>query len=334
MHKDFTDIVAEQLDAIFVGEIEDALLQFVVTHQTDRWLIFSDYVINDKTRPNNVYAYSILPAGIYLDALMQMVKLHAVADLKKSKDLRDGMRSLLNDPRIFSFCFVVEGKGLLPNNDKEVVRMLSETHRAMKNWKDAENHQPLIARFQRLVERASHRSFNRDLLGQISSATIFASYLTYRLCRFARMDRVGWMSDRDKITDAYEQIANDLYTMTVGGYFERYLKSRNVPSLGVNDTLGRNSQRDGSPEEAPREGMWCDHFLRIPDHLAGAVALWDFSARGFAEAARQKHAQILEQAFAENPRIQVVRLRAEHGEGTIKILPTRAVFRRGQPEPL
>jgi hypothetical protein len=265
----------QDLDATFGGLIFDTLrarvaegvglsfARYIKDHRTDRWLLFSDYVLKQPHRPNDVFAFTIVPGGHYLAALTRDFEATARRDFKDIKSVSEPMVRLLSDPRLFSFCFIVDPSRVLTRNvaavrgmlDRTIARLEKSDHKALREGE--------LRKLKALRRKAAMQGFNVRLFDNMILAAAFAAFLSYLICSYRRAARIGWFSDRDDITASYQAFVHHLYASDVVAFCGRYLGGWTGPALGVN-----------APVE-PGGALWCDAFLRVPDYLAGTVSAWN-----------------------------------------------------------
>jgi hypothetical protein len=304
--KDTSDTERSGSDESLGGLVFDALqrgvlpaagipfAQYVEAHPTNNWLIFSDYVLHHPGRPNDVFSFTVVPAGQYLAPLTREVSAIAKRDFKDTKIVHESMIGLLRDPHLFSFCFIVEPTRVLTRNVDAIRGMIDRSLARLNSKPDRHLRHKDIAKLTALRRKAAAGGFNIRLFDNITLAAAMAAYLTYLICSNRRGFRIGWFSDRDSITSSYEAIAYHFYASNVAIFCERHLDGWPGPALGVN-----------APVKAGR--LWCDAFLRIPDHLAGVVSAWDVEQNTLAESA-PKYLHVLADVIAGNPKIQIARL--------------------------
>jgi hypothetical protein len=275
------------------GEIGRRFARYVQEHRTDRWLIFSDYVLGQPQRPNDVFAFTVAAAGDYYTRLVQDFQASARRDFKDVKEVSEPMMRLLRDSRLFSFCFVVDPARILTRNVATIRGMFDRNIARLNRKPDRALREQNIRTLKALRSKADCPGFNVRLFDNIVLAATFAAYLTHLISATRRATRVGWFSDRDSITTAHEAFANYVYASNVVVFSERHLDGWGGPFLGVN---------------APTEeggALWCDSLLRVPDHLAGTVSAWNFDQDTIPEA--QKYRQVLVEGVASNPNVQLLR---------------------------
>ncbi|MBR8252237.1 hypothetical protein [Burkholderia ambifaria] len=78
----------------------------------------------------------------------------------------------------------------------------------------------------------------------------------------AGSDRIGWFSDRDKITSAYGELVKHLLGMDVAVTCSQHFDGWRGPVVGINGPATR--------------ALWCDGILRVPDYLAGSLSVLCF----------------------------------------------------------
>src|ERR1700679_728533 len=126
---------AKESDRSISGAIFDALsarmedfgpsfAKYVEEYGTDRWLLFSDYVLQHPGRPNDAFIFTVLPAGNYLPALTADFQGIAKKDFKDIQEVSEPMLRLLSDKRLFTFCFVVDPTRVITRNVSIVQGML------------------------------------------------------------------------------------------------------------------------------------------------------------------------------------------------------------------
>jgi hypothetical protein len=289
----FADMIADALRPSFSDQIEPQITRYVRSHDTLRWLIFSDYVLNQPNRPNDVFAFTILPGGNYLAPLTAEFSTNAKRDFKGVKTVSDAMARLLADSRLFTVCFIVNPNRVLTRDVGIMRGMLDRSIAMMENWRDADQHNARIVQFKALSRKAAAKSFNIRLFDDIILATTFAAFLTSLICAQVRATRIGWFSDRDSITTAHNSIANEFFAINVSAFCQRLEEGWRGPHLGMNAPV-------------PEGGvLWCDTFLRIPDYFAGTIAAWDYQKN---TVQAPKHLQVLTSGIASKPNVHIVRI--------------------------
>ena len=207
------------------------------------------------------------------------------------------MLRLLADTRLFTFCFVVDPARVLTRNVRTIRDMLDRSIGRLERRPDRALRDSEINTLTRLRRKANSQRFNVRLFDNIVLAAAFAAFLTYLLCSYRSVTRVGWFSDRDSISNAYERFAQYLYASNVVTLSQRHLQGSPGPMLGVNGVV------------PPGGRPWCDAFVRAPDYFAGTVSAWHFDMNLIADT--EKHREVVVDAIAGNPNVEVIRLQTK-----------------------
>jgi hypothetical protein len=287
-------MIFDALRASVDGEIGTRFARYVRKHHTDRWLIFSDYVLGQRGRPNDVFAFTVAAAGDYFTSLFNEVEASARRDFKDAKEISEPMIRLLHDSRLFSFCFIADPKKTVTRNAPTIRGMFDRSIARLSEKPDSHLRGRDIKRLKALRTKAASPGFNVRLFDNIVLAAALAGFVTYLICDTRRASRVGWFSDRDSITTAYDAFAHYLYASNVIVFSQRHLNGWVGPFLGV----GGMVENDETP--------WCDAFVRVPDHLAGIVSALDFEGDAIPEP--RKYRQVLIDGIASNANVQLLRL--------------------------
>jgi hypothetical protein len=239
---------------------------YVRNHKTDRWLLFSDYVLRQKQRKTSTITFTLVPGGDYFEPSTRAVINAALADFKNAGIISHEMLELLADSRLCTFCFVAFEDDLprfsTVNDARTYIR---DALHSLGTTLDVQGHAASYDTFVALQQRAQANNFNFLLLGDILLVSTLAAYIAQQLGRRTGLHRFGWFSDRDKLVEAYGGFAYTAFAIAVSEYWQEIEKGSAGPSLGVN------------PPNQCADRAWFDGMTRVPDHYAGAVAGWDLS---------------------------------------------------------
>lgn len=275
-----------------VKELLPNLTGYLDRYPTDRWMLFSDYVLNNPDRYHDVYAFTLMPAGKYLEAAFVECRSKALRDFKRARTIDSETLSLLRDDRFFTVCIAIKKPGLI-TNDRSLLRQIVD-----RSTLKMEQENPTGAKLERLMkmknlqQEMNAKRFNTRLLNYSILASTFAGYLTYLVASYWRATRIGWFSDRDALIDANDAIAHSFYTSVVAANCYRGCSGWPGPHLGSN------------PAPALKGAPWSDPFTRIPDYFAGAIAGWDFDQNMVLVG--EKYFVMLRDVIAESPTAHVI----------------------------
>jgi hypothetical protein len=304
------EMIVEALQSTLAPTVESHFADYLRGHDTTRWLIFSDYVLKQPDRPNDVYSFTIVPGGKFLESLTAEFDATAVKDFKRGPQVGEEMLHLLSDKRLYTFCFIVDPSRTITRNVVTLRQMIDATIEMMGRWQDAERNQDLIRAFKAMRRKADSRGFNVRLMDDIIVATTLASFLTYLICKLIPVERIGWFSDRDSITTAHQYIANHFYAVNVSALCQRYLKGWRGPQLGIN-----------GPVEAGGT-LWSDAFLRVPDHFAGAISAWNIEQNSLSSTA-PKYLRVMMDSVADKVNVHILRLKFDWQDEKLFVASSR-----------
>jgi hypothetical protein len=311
-------LIFDAMYAHVAGPIGKVFTEYVDRHRTDKWLLFSDYVLGDRNRPNEVIALTVVPGGDYWASLLRDFRKIAKSDFKNVRTVSSSMIELLSDPRLFSFCWLLEPRRALTRNVAVVRGMLDRDIARVNGRPDVALRTNELGRLKALRRKAESPGFNIRLFDNMLIAAALAAFVTYLICRSRRATRVGWFSDRDSITVAHDAFAHHLYAINVAQFSGKLQPEWRGPDLGVN-----------APSQTGE--FWSDPFLRVPDHFAGLLSAWDFE-QDTIPAKPGKYRQVLEEGVASHPNVYVMRLFFRHRNDLVSAeVQSLGIARRSVP---
>ena len=206
--------IAEGIRASWIGSIKDEFASYLQQHDTDRWQIFSDYVLRAPKRPNDVFAFTVVPAGRHLQSLFSAVEQSARADFKAIRSVSEEMIQLLRDCRLFTVCFVLEpSRSLLLNLnlarlclDRTISALSAKetTQRdALSCWRSSDQ---CGKKQDQTIKQLQRPAIRKHTFGDG-----FSAFISSEICVNKHPKMIGWFSDRDSIVEAYKDFANYLY---------------------------------------------------------------------------------------------------------------------------
>ena len=301
----FVDSFWEHLDAAVRIEAERRLAEFVRRQNTSKWIIAADFCIRDQTRPNDSFAFVILPAGDKFRQTQALLGELPSSDLKDARRIHPALKRALTDGRAFTFCFVADRERRLYVDAEAARRSLDESIAMMEQWENAYECGEIIGKVRAMRAEAAKSNLNLRLIEDLTITAAFAAYLVALLCRLGSVELVGWAPDRGKIAECYSGIASTLFEINVASYCGRHGLKK--PQLGLFTQTS--------------EDPWCDPMIRLADYVAG-VAAWDPPVD---EKVHPKIAELISHVFADNRRLFVFRIafRAFDGQGRIEIAQVR-----------
>ena len=96
-------VVDETFRKSAVKDISDYLKEL---HYT-KWMIFSDYCINDKNKPNDVLSFTVMPYYDEFDKIKNMLLALSPKDIKNIKKVKQDFLKFLKEAPILNISFVL-----------------------------------------------------------------------------------------------------------------------------------------------------------------------------------------------------------------------------------
>lgn len=295
------DYVALLEETITKSTIND--FRAYVKHNTGhtKWLICSDYCLDDKKKRNGIISFTLFPYYAFLDSIQRRIQQVAPEDIKKTNNINDEFLKFLKRKEFFHFCFIFENGVNHPFQSKpkdEIIKNINDIIQMLEKWKintpiNRDSFQETIKKLNHLKEEIPRASFNIKLFRNIMIVNILAAYIGYLLCREVTVELLGWFSDRDDMITAYRGIAFDFFSMNYHGLCEQSDINNSNTKLAI-----------GIPEADGKGGMWYDQINRMPDFLCGTLADLDLNG---SDVLTGKFMKMLYGYVADNNRISVIR---------------------------
>lgn len=285
--------IRSQIDSVVTGSGTEAhFREYVERYHTTRWGIFSDYVIGDRDRPSDAFVFTVVPFGAHLPGLFELALEKTTPDLKNVKAIPGQMHAILADARFYSFCFSLRKGDRLPFDRQQIEGAMRDMVRALQE--QGGNGVRFAKNFSEVLSKVRANSFSTKLFSDVAFTTSIVSYLICLISRSAptRPDRIGWFSDRDRITTAYGELVKHLIALEVPAACNEMFDGWLGPTIGVNE------QQAGE--------LWCDGILRVPDYLAGTLSILCFDSETMSTDA-DKFVDILQNVMAGQRSIRVFR---------------------------
>lgn len=295
------------------NSVRDKLSQYTSEVQTTEFLILSDYVIDDPIKPNSVAAFTIAPMRIVSEQFDAMIRHALPSDIKGAKSVSDAGLELLTRKDFLHISFILQDLSVIGSIESSRLAV-DQTLAAVSFWitnqpegkeKFSEQH----LRFQKYRRELDRRNPNITLFRQIALVANIAAYLAFLLSQVGNATKIAWVPDRDKITDAYDSIAFDIFEMNHFGICDEV------------DIDGDKVQILFGVPDADSRHQWFDRLVRLPDYIAGSLA--SFNLQGSSDISA-KHGDVLDNVIANNPNCFVFQATSKEGALDIcQLLATR-----------
>ena len=261
------------LDDLFAeAKISDVIAEYQRKNiNCNKWLMFSDYCLDDKNKANDVMTFVLMPFMSEAKFLEMQNKIKAMQplDIKKTNTVNKAFLSYLKseDVLIFSFVFS-DRKHFIARSHKQCVEGIKGTLQMIcdcyERWKKTADNEDISNRYDKVMttinqQLASLRGKNPNikLLNDILITAFLGAYVSVKVLEKLPIEIFGWFSDRDKIISGKDNIIVPIFTFyqynMLGG--RQYQFSTFTP----NDTVK----------------PFFDDFNRIADVVTGAIADYD-----------------------------------------------------------
>lgn len=303
----------------FDGSARADLARFIERFpETKTWLIAADYVVGDKGRPNDVFAFSLLPYAEELNALRSRLAVGLPRDIKATRHFTPSASRTLRAPYVFHVPVVLPKDRLLlgPTGARSVANGRNAVAALVHDAVEMKRGDEVVKAMKRLERAAGARGYNHRLLGDVFLLAAMFAALTNAVLRERSGARTVWMSDRDSMTGWCGSALWHFAQLNVRGMAE---------IMGID----HGAEGPGVCVPSADGAMWFDEMVRLPDHMAGGLAAWDMVEEAPAPTSRRELvSDMLRDVFAEADNVAVIRLRADRDGFSW----SRVVFgRRGTP---
>ncbi|WP_304544008.1 hypothetical protein [Sulfurimonas microaerophilic] len=238
-----------------------------------KWMIFSDYVLNDKNKPNDVITFSILPYVSDFDKLGDQINTLSFKDIKKLKRVNAEFLKFINKSEILNISVILDKNMVLdPFSEREALKTcyktaLNQVDCWIENEGQKENYLRLKKAYNIMLDEVSKSGANLRNIRNIEIVSNLVAYITFQVCISSKIDIIGWFSDRDSMLNHKNgkfsmpvifDLAYNLFHVLMSSKDEDYLEKFVF----------------GLPEQTGN--LWYDSFNRIPDLIAATLADYDY----------------------------------------------------------
>jgi hypothetical protein len=285
------DHVMSTFNQCAIGEFRE----FLAKHpMITKWMIASDFVINEPQAAHDAYAYTFFPWNAEIEVIKASIAKSLPKDFKNTTTVTSEMKKYFHNGGTFTICLLTAKTCRAAGDIATVRRLLDETLRVMRNWPNADSQRDVIRAFEQLKEKAKANNFKPRLMSTMVIATVLAAFCKIILAQERKIERVAWFPDRDKITTSYNRIAEHMLAENFSAFCERHkIDGRPIVTL-----IGR-----AEPDAANPKRSWYDELVRPPDFLAAALANWHYNKNDKTTMVTggQKYVDMFLGAVADNP---------------------------------
>ena len=238
-----------------------------------KWMIFSDYVLNDKNKPNDAITFTIMPYINSFHELGDEIKNLSFKDVKNLKRINSEFLEFINESEILNVSILLDKNMVLdPFNEREALKTcyktaINQVDYWIENEGQKENYLRLKNVYKIMLEEVSKRGVNLKNIRNIEIVSNLIAYITFQVCLSVKVDIVGWFSDRDSMLTHKK----GKFSMPV--IFDLAFNLFHVLMSSKNENYTEKFVF-GLPEQTGN--LWYDSFNRIPDLIAATLADYDY----------------------------------------------------------
>ena len=259
-----------------------------------KWMIFSDYVLHDKNKPNDVITFSIFPYTEDFFKLGKKIDLLSFKDTKKLKRINNEFIKFIKHSEILNLSILLtKERKLDPFNEREMLKTRYKmAMKQVQTWikKQGENKyfKQLLSNLLLILNELDKPGSNLKAIRDIEIVSSLTAYIAFKISQEIKIDTIGWFSDRDamlsyKIAKLSKPIIYDLAFNTYHNFMSN-LNEEYTEKLVF-----------GLPE---REGrVWYDSYNRVPDVIAATLADYNYEQN---ICSHDKYIPIVENILASN----------------------------------
>lgn len=264
MTKSHSNLILDVIQSTFKKSADNDLEKYLsATGNIKKWSCFSDYCFGDKSKPNDVVCFTMIP---YIDDFQQLsshIKSLANVDIKNTRKVNEEFTSFMRNYPLINFSFILNDKKNLFGNDSATIKKSLElTFTLLKQqyitW--AEN-EPEKKEHYKEVEKKIDRTLlliqdNKKIkqIIEMVLVTFLGAYVSSIIINKTKAEIFGWFSDRDSLNEVSEMQSIDLFHNYLHGFSNMH-----------------NFHFVAAPATSKDKPFYED-LLKIPDYIAGALA--------------------------------------------------------------
>lgn len=231
-----------------------------------KWICYSDYCLDDKTKKNSVVTFSILPFIDDQNILATYINIAQKKDIKKTKVVNEEFLKFLKNYPVINFSFILDNrKTLLGNSGEErkqiVLQHLNHYKEIYIAWGNNEPnkksiYKPILKEIESSIREVSQGK-KVNLYIDVLLFSFLGAYVSSILLKEIDKNEVfGWMSDRDKLFEVGNGLILHLFHNTLHSLLPEDKKNFVFTGAMANSSFN----------------IFYDEFIKIPDYIVGTLA--------------------------------------------------------------
>lgn len=279
--------IIEHLKELFEDSIANDFKEFIRVNGNGKcYLILSDYALHNKNKSNEVITFTILTGDAdEINQIISTTKKYAKKDIKHARSINGEFIKLLRRKRLFHINFLLGERKLFKQQGAATREGLLKSLNFTISELSSSNRTDILEGIEKLKQFRSDvakKTSNLKLMTDICLLSLLTAYIMYLLTKEG-MTEVAWMSDRDKMVEAYSEIA---FTLCQLNYLAVCVKNE-VPTKEVKNITYFTTSK----------GISYVDLVRIPDYLAGTLADWSKESPAVS---KEKFVGILKYVISDN----------------------------------
>ena len=258
------------LDEFFAKEeIRNVITEYQNKNsKISKWLMFSDYCLDDKNKSNDVMTFVLMPFESEAKHSEMQQKIHKMqpSDIKKTNTVNETFLSYLKSANVLIFSFVLDDrKHLLAPSHNQCLDGIKGTLQTIcdcyEGWKKTADNEDILKHYEEVVDTIKHqlatlngKNPNIKLLNDILITAFLGAYVSAKVLENLSIEIFGWFSDRDKVISGKDNII-----VPVFNYFQHNM-------------LGGKKFKFCTFTPDDKVKPFFDDFNRIADVVTGAIA--------------------------------------------------------------
>lgn len=258
------------LDEFFAKEeIRNVITEYQNKNsKISKWLMFSDYCLDDKNKSNDVMTFVLMPFESEAKYSEMQQKIHEMqpSDIKKTNTVNKAFLSYLKSENMLIFSFLFDDRkhflALSHNQCLEgVKRTLQTIYDCYEGWKKTADNEDILKHYNKVVSKikqllATLNGKNPDikLLNDILITAFLGAYVSAKVLENLSIEIFGWFSDRDKVISGKDNIIVPIF------------------NFYQHNMLGGKQFKFCTFTPDDKVEPFFDDFNRIADVVTGAIA--------------------------------------------------------------
>ncbi|MGG8289645.1 hypothetical protein PGR03_24075 [Klebsiella sp. 141196] len=259
-----------------------------------KWMIFSDYVLYDKNKPNDVVTFSICPYTEDFFELGKRIDSLSFKDTKKLKRINKEFINFIKKSEILNLSILLsKDRKLDPLNEREMLKTrykmaIKQINIWIENQGEKKYFKQLIKNLQLVLTELDKPGANLKAIRDIEIISSLTAYIAFQISQEIKIDTIGWFSDRDamlsyKIAKFSKPIIYDL------AYNTYHILMYNI------DEEYKEKFVFGLPEAEGK--VWYDSYNRVPDLIAATLADYNYEKN---ICSHDKYIPVIEEILADS----------------------------------